>query len=73
MLTKENATEAWVDQEVTIPSVNNLKVCYVTTRIRTILSIYLDTYIITLKFNYLSKPFFLHCCEVVNKDVVCNE
>lgn len=25
MLTKENATEAWVDQEVTIPSVNNLK------------------------------------------------
>uniref|UniRef100_K1PBI1 Metalloendopeptidase n=1 Tax=Magallana gigas TaxID=29159 RepID=K1PBI1_MAGGI len=25
MLTKENATKAWVDQEVTIPSVNNLK------------------------------------------------
>ncbi|XP_065928917.1 uncharacterized protein [Magallana gigas] len=25
MLTKENATEAWVDKEVTIPSVNNLK------------------------------------------------
>lgn len=72
MLTKKNATEAWVDQEVTIPSVNNLKVCFLTLPFH--LSIYLKLPHVLTKISIFHRIIFVLDCFVClwnNKHIYC--